>query len=40
MHLSAAVVNLWGDYAAAIARWEHAIGRPALAPTAAHDDGP
>ena len=23
----------WGDYAAAIARWEHVIGRPAPAPT-------
>jgi DNA (cytosine-5)-methyltransferase 1 len=23
----------WGDYAAAIARWEHVLGRPAPAPT-------
>ena len=26
-------VNRWGDYAPAIARWEHALGRPAPAPT-------
>ena len=25
--------NRWGDYAAAIARWEHVLGRPAPAPT-------
>lgn len=33
MHLSAAVHNLWGDYAAAIDHWEHTLGRPAPAPT-------
>jgi DNA (cytosine-5)-methyltransferase 1 len=32
-HLSAEVHNNWGDYADAIARWEHVLGRPAPAPT-------
>jgi DNA (cytosine-5)-methyltransferase 1 len=29
----------WGDYAAAIARWEHVIGRPAPAPTMTSSKG-
>lgn len=29
----------WGDYAAAIARWEHVLGRPAPAPTVASTKG-
>ena len=30
---SVAELNRWGDYAPAIARWEHVIGRPAPEPT-------
>lgn len=31
--------NLWGDYAAAITRWEHVLGRPAPAPTMTSSKG-
>ena len=31
--IAAADSTQWGDYAAAIARWEHVLGRPAPAPT-------
>ena len=30
----------WGDYAAAIARWEHVLGRPAPEPTSPGKSGP
>lgn len=33
------MVTRWGDYAAAIARWEHILGRPAPAPTMTSSKG-
>jgi hypothetical protein len=33
VHLGEVDTATWGDYADAIARWEHALGRPAPAPT-------
>jgi DNA (cytosine-5)-methyltransferase 1 len=34
-----AAQNQWGDYGAAIARWEHTLGRPAPAPTQTSSKG-
>lgn len=36
---SAVQAARWGDYAAAIARWEHAVGRPAPEPTQTSSKG-
>lgn len=36
---SVAATDRWGDYAAAIARWEHILGRPAPAPTQTSSKG-